>query len=83
MKGRNLTIDARGITMKDLAGVPLSRNLDRAVQDKTGLAGMFDFHLEFTPDEATPPGAGTPPAATNPGGPRRQLILPGCRSSQP
>ena len=58
MKGRNLTIDARGITMKDLAGVPLSRNLDRPVQDKTGLAGMFDFHLEFTPDEGiSPPGS--------------------------
>ena len=49
------------MTMKDLAEGLLSRILGPAVQDKTGLAGMFDFHLEFTPDEATPLGANTPP----------------------
>jgi hypothetical protein len=53
MKGRNVTMDARGMTMKDLSEGLLPRSLDRAVQDKTGLAGIFDFHLEFTPDEAT------------------------------
>jgi uncharacterized protein (TIGR03435 family) len=63
-------MDARGMTMKDLAEGLLSRILDRPVQDKTGLAGMFDFHLEFTPDEATPLGANTPPpSATDPGRP--------------
>jgi uncharacterized protein (TIGR03435 family) len=30
------------------------RVLDRSVVDKTGIAGMFDFHLEFAPDQATP-----------------------------
>jgi uncharacterized protein (TIGR03435 family) len=69
-KGRNVTMDARAMTMKDLAEGLLSRILDRPVQDKTELDGKFDFHLEFTPDEATPLGANTPaPVATDPGRP--------------
>jgi uncharacterized protein (TIGR03435 family) len=28
--------------------------MDRIVINKTGLAGKFDFHFEFTPDESTP-----------------------------
>lgn len=28
--------------------------LDRPVVDKTGITGLFDFHLEFSPDETTP-----------------------------
>jgi len=69
-KGRNVTMDASGMTMRDLAEGLLSRILDRPVQDKTGLAGMFDFHLEFTPDESTPLGANTPPpVAADPGKP--------------
>jgi uncharacterized protein (TIGR03435 family) len=28
--------------------------LDRPAVDKTGLAGLFNFHLEFTPDETSP-----------------------------
>ena len=33
--------------------------IDRPVIDKTGIAGIFDFRLDYTPDEATP----TPPGA--------------------
>ena len=29
--------------------------MDRPVVDKTGVGGLFDFHLEFAPDEATEP----------------------------
>lgn len=32
----------------------LGRPLDSPVINKTGIAGMFDFHLEFAPDHATP-----------------------------
>jgi uncharacterized protein (TIGR03435 family) len=42
--------------------------LDRPVMDRTGIPGRFNFHLEFAPDELTPPltpgnsaTAGTPP----------------------
>jgi uncharacterized protein (TIGR03435 family) len=42
----------------------LSTRLDRFVIDKTGLTGLFDIHVEFAPDEATPgllPGGGASP----------------------
>jgi len=42
----------------------LSR-LDRPVIDKTGLTGLFDFHLEYAPDQASADGAATP---ADPGG---------------
>jgi uncharacterized protein (TIGR03435 family) len=32
----------------------LNSMLDRPVIDKTGLAGVFNFHLEFLPDETSP-----------------------------
>jgi uncharacterized protein (TIGR03435 family) len=39
--------------------------LDRPAIDKTGIAGKFNFHLEFAPDEAAPNlrSAGVDPAA--------------------
>ena len=47
--------------------------LDRPVIDKTGIAGKFNFRIEFAPDEATPqflPANGDPAgAASEPAGP--------------
>jgi uncharacterized protein (TIGR03435 family) len=57
MKGRNVTVDGKGISMKNLAEGLLSRTVDRKVIDKTGIDGVYDFHLEFTPDAGTPLGA--------------------------
>jgi uncharacterized protein (TIGR03435 family) len=55
--GRNITLDGLGVNIREFAEGFLSRILDRKTVDQTGLTGIFDFHLEFTPDEATPLGA--------------------------
>ena len=48
--------------------------MDRPVVNRTGIAGIFDFHLEFTPAENTPFGVflgagGEPPPPGEPAGP--------------
>lgn len=58
-KGRNVAFDVFGVTIADFADAFLSRILNRVVIDKTGEAGLFDLHFEFTPNDATPLG-GTP-----------------------
>lgn len=47
------TVEAKGVTLSDFAKV-LSWAVERPVIDATGIAGRFDFHLEFAPDENTP-----------------------------
>jgi uncharacterized protein (TIGR03435 family) len=49
--GQNMTLDVHAMSIADFAG---SLGLDRPVLDKTGVAGIFDFHLEFVLDGATP-----------------------------
>ena len=69
-----MMIDVRGSTMSQFAQ-RLSGRVDRTVVDKTGIAGKFNFHLEFTPDPAIPgqnfPGArgGNQDQTTNPANP--------------
>jgi uncharacterized protein (TIGR03435 family) len=48
-----LMIDAQAMDLDAFAKF-LGLNLDRPIIDKTGIAGIFDFHLEFAPDETTP-----------------------------
>ncbi len=43
--------------------------LDRPVLDKTGIAGLFDFLLEFAPDESTPAFGPATPSDDPAGGP--------------
>jgi uncharacterized protein (TIGR03435 family) len=49
--GQNMTLDVHAMSIADFSG---SLGLDRPVIDKTGVAGLFDFHLEFVLDGATP-----------------------------
>jgi uncharacterized protein (TIGR03435 family) len=44
--------DVHGGTLDDLARA-LGGDLDRIVINKTGIAGKFDFHLQFSADDAT------------------------------
>src|SRR5262249_3900730 len=48
------TVAVKGATLNDFAKA-LSWAVGRPVIDATGIPGRFDFHLEFTPDENTPP----------------------------
>jgi len=53
-KGKASSIDwnVKGGTLDDFA-LALGGDLDRIVINKTGLAGKYDFHLEFAVDETT------------------------------
>jgi uncharacterized protein (TIGR03435 family) len=50
--GVQMTDDAYGMSMAEIASWFLANRLDRPVIDKTGLAGLFDAHLEFARDSA-------------------------------
>lgn len=54
-------IKARQISMPEFADV-LGRELDLPVQDLTGIPGVFDLALEWTPDEARATPSGDVPA---------------------
>jgi len=47
-----MTWEVHGGTLDDLARA-LGSDLDRIVINKTGIAGKFDYHLEFSADETT------------------------------
>ena len=59
-----MSIEVRGATMTQLAQ-RLSGRLDHTVVDKTGIAGMYNFRLEFAPDPAMR-GQSIPNGPTNP-----------------
>jgi uncharacterized protein (TIGR03435 family) len=61
LRGSNVTFDSQASTLEEFSQ-RLGRILDRPVVDKTGSKGMFDFHLEFTPDGTTPNLVGAAPA---------------------
>lgn len=50
-KGLNNLVEAEGMSLDAFAQAYLG-GLDRPVINKTGIAGLFDFRLEFAPDEA-------------------------------
>ena len=72
VNGQNRTIDGKGVTMAVFAA-SLSRaytsDLGRTVIDRTGLAGAFDVHLNWSIDPLTGPagpGASSPPELAEP-----------------
>jgi uncharacterized protein (TIGR03435 family) len=60
-------LPARNANMADFAGLLQGAVLDRPVVDQTGLAGRYDFTLNWTPDETQFGGLGVkvPPPADN------------------
>jgi len=48
--GTNRTLDVVGMSVAGFSGV-LRNFVDRPILDKTGLAGLYVFHLEYAPDE--------------------------------
>ena len=63
MKGANVTLEATGMSIDNFIKYSLP-GLDRPVVNKTGITGLFDFHLEFAPDEAS--GGATPAEVVGP-----------------
>jgi uncharacterized protein (TIGR03435 family) len=63
------TVNAQGSTMASIVGF-LSGRLGRAIQDKTGLTGKYNFTLKWTPGENESMGLGgmilRPPAPATP-----------------
>jgi uncharacterized protein (TIGR03435 family) len=61
--GTNAAWEVHGSSLDEFSKA-LGADLDRPVINKTGIAGVFDFHLEFAPDETT---SGLPQRRGNPG----------------
>jgi len=53
VKGANVTLEATAMSIDNFIKHSLP-GLDRPVVNKTGITGLFDFHLEFAPDETMP-----------------------------
>jgi uncharacterized protein (TIGR03435 family) len=70
------SISGTGMSMAEL-GTALSNALQRPVIDKTGLAGMFDVHVEWTADQSTPGfvAPGLPPAPQGQADPNAKSIF--------
>ncbi|MNC86456.1 hypothetical protein D3C83_21220 [compost metagenome] len=63
--GCGMMFDGRRVTAGGTSMAALARNLSgvvgRIVEDRTGLAGGFDFDLEFARDPAAAPAGALPP----------------------
>jgi len=66
-RGSNGMVETRANSLENFARM-LGSAMDRPVIDQTGIKGLFNFHLEFAPDEATPRFP-LPPANDPAGGP--------------
>jgi uncharacterized protein (TIGR03435 family) len=77
----NMIMSAQGASLDEFSKL-LGLAFDRPVIDKTGIAGKFDFNLEFAPDATTPRflpgGPAHPPAppSDNPTAPSILTVVP-------
>ncbi|MDR3698822.1 MAG: TIGR03435 family protein [Candidatus Sulfopaludibacter sp.] len=62
VKGAIATLDATAMSIDDFFKYSLPA-LDRPVVNKTGITGLFDFHLEYASDEPRGAGATSPEVA--------------------
>jgi uncharacterized protein (TIGR03435 family) len=60
VNGGRIIDDAYGMTMAEIGSRFLANRLDRPVIDRTGIAGIFDAHLEFLRDTGTDADADAP-----------------------
>ncbi len=64
--GPNLVLEAKAMSLDEFIKNSLARNLDRPVINRTGIGGLFDFHLEFAAEEPARPPADAMPQAAGP-----------------
>jgi uncharacterized protein (TIGR03435 family) len=76
MRGGPGRITAIAVPVGMLA-LQLSRTLDRPVLDETGVSGLFDMKLEYSPENNAGPGGAT----ASSGDTELPSLLPRCRSS--
>lgn len=67
--GQVLTVNVHGISTADIANGLFVELSGRTVIDKTGLGGLSDLHLEFTPGQTPPPDNPDAPSADDGTGP--------------
>jgi len=65
MSPNALTMQSAGVPIANLVNI-LSQQVGRNIIDKTGLKGLFDFKLQFSPEGLSLPGA-PPGLALGPG----------------
>lgn len=61
-KGTTTIFNGYGLTMTDLIEHVLVKTLDRPVNDRTGLIGRFDIHLEFASNDLLDTGEASQPS---------------------
>jgi len=69
--GPNVTLDIPGVSLDYFTRTFLGIAFwGHPITNRTGITGLFDIHLEFSPDESTPgpPAAGRAPSANPDGG---------------
>ena len=54
VKNGIVVVDSPATSVDDFARRSLSGAVDRPIVNKTGISGLFDFHLEYVPDENSP-----------------------------